>query len=127
MNKTISLAAIALVAMSGAAFAEGDAKKGKSVFRRCLACHFVDKDKNKLGPTLQGVMGRKAAAVEGFKYSPALKKKGEEGLVWNAETLNAYLESPKKYVPGGKMAFAGLPKEADRANIIAYIEEASKK
>ena len=91
---------------------------GVKVFRKCKACHVVDKEKNKTGPHLVGIIGRAAGSVEGFKkYSKAMKA---SGIVWNAETLDGYLESPKKYLKGGKMAFAGLKKKKDRDNIIAY-------
>ena len=102
------------------AFAEGDVKAGKKVFRKCKACHFADKEKNKVGPHLVGLFGREAGALEGFKYSDAMK---ESGIVWTAETLAPYLKKPKEAVPGTKMAFAGLKKDEDIANVIAYLEE----
>ena len=96
----------------------GDIKAGLKVFRKCKACHVVDKKKNKTGPHLVGIIGRAAGSVEGFKkYSTAMK---DSGIVWDADTLDGYLESPKKYLKGGKMAFAGLKKKKDRDNIIAY-------
>lgn len=100
-----------------------DAAQGEKIFKRCQACHVIDSDKNRVGPHLSGVWERKAGSVEGFKYSPAMKAKGEEGLVWNEETLNAYLEDPKGYVPKNKMAFAGLKKPDERAAVIAYLKE----
>lgn len=115
---------IALVASSALA---QDAKKGERVYKRCAACHNVDKEKNKVGPHLVGIVGRKAGAVDGFKYSKSLMKKAEEGLEWTKETLDAYLESPRKFIPRGKMAFAGLRKADDRANVIAYLQEAAQK
>ncbi len=102
--------------------AAGDPAAGKKVFNKCKACHFADKEKNKVGPYLKGVMGRKAAAVESFKYSEAMKAKGAEGLVWTEENLKAYLAAPKKFVPGNKMAFAGLKKDKDIADVIAYLK-----
>ena len=98
----------------------GDIAKGEKVFKKCKACHVVDKEKNKTGPHLVGLIGREAGSVESFKkYSKAMKG---SGIVWNAETLDGYLANPKKYLKGTKMAFAGLRKEADRQNIIAYFE-----
>ena len=79
--------------------------------------------KNKSGPMLNGIIGATAGAVEGFKYSKALLAKAEEGLVWDEESLAAYLEKPRKYIPKTKMAFAGLKKEEDRANVIAYLAQ----
>ena len=127
MKKKIALAALALVLVPSMAFAEGDPDKGKKVFNKCKACHFVDKEKNKVGPYLKGVVGRKAASVPNFKYSKAMKAKAEEGLVWTEENLAKYLKAPKKFIPGNKMAFAGLKKDEDIANVIAYIKEMSAK
>jgi len=126
MKLKIALAAIALTLVPAVAMAEGDPEKGKKVFNKCKACHFVDKEKNKVGPYLKGVVGRKAAAVEKFKYSKAMKKKAEEGLVWTEENLAAYLKAPKKFIPGNKMAFAGLKKDEDIANVIAYLKQFSQ-
>ena len=98
----------------------GDIAKGEKVFKKCKACHVVDKEKNKTGPHLVGLIGREAGSVDSFKkYSKAIKG---SGIVWNAETLDGYLANPKKYLKGTKMAFAGLKKEKDRQNIIAYLE-----
>ena len=104
--------------------AEGDAEAGEKVFNKCKACHAVGEDaKNKSGPILNGIIGATAGAVEGFKYSKALMAKAEEGLVWDEESLAAFLEKPRKYLPKTKMAFAGLKKEEDRANVIAYLAQ----
>ena len=116
------LAVAVLAAGSGVARAEGDAAEGAKVFRKCSACHVIDKPQNRVGPSLLGVMGRQAGAVEGFKYSDAMKN---SGIVWSAETLDAYLADPKGYIPGNRMAFAGLKKPEERADVIAYIVEAS--
>ncbi len=126
MFRRLVTAPLAIALAASPALAQ-DAKKGERVFKRCAACHNVDTDKNKVGPHLMGIIGREAGAVDGFKYSSALMKKAEEGLEWTKENLDAYLESPKKFIPRGKMAFAGLRKEDDRANVIAYLEEAGKK
>lgn len=123
-GRTLSLlAAMAFFAMStGTALAAGDAKKGKRVFNKCKACHFLDKKKNKIGPHLVGIMGRKAGSVEKFKYSKAMKN---SGIVWGEKSLEAYLTKPKKFIPGNKMTFAGLKKESQRKNVIAYIKSIS--
>jgi len=121
-----ALAAILWFAVAGAALADGDAAKGEKVFRRCKACHAVGEGaKNKVGPELNNVIGRTAGTVEGFNYSKAMVAKGEEGLVWNEETLAEYLKSPKDFVPKNKMAFAGLKKDDDLADVIAYLNQFS--
>ena len=78
-----------------ARYADGDAANGEKIFKRCAACHVLDDKTNRVGPHLGGVIGRTAGTVEGFKYSDAMIEKGKEGLVWNADTLNSYLEDPK--------------------------------
>jgi cytochrome c len=104
------------------AFADGDAMAGKAVFGKCTACHSADQPKNRVGPYLTGVVGRHAAAVADYtKYSPAMKKAGAGGMVWDEKTLATYLASPKTVVPGTKMMFSGLKSEADIANVIAYL------
>ncbi len=106
-----------------AAAISGDVKKGKKVFKRCKACHVVGSEKNRVGPHLTGVIGRAAGAVDGFKYSKAMK--GAD-MDWTVENLTGYLANPKKFLPGNKMAFAGLRKESQIADVIAYIDSESK-
>ncbi len=105
-----------------AAFAEGDAKKGKRVFNKCKACHVVDEEKNRVGPHLVGLFGRQAGSLEDYKYSDAMM---EHDVEWNEETLAEYLADPKGVVKGTKMAFRGLRKEQDIADVIAYLKEAT--
>ena len=100
----------------------GDAVKGQKLFKRCKACHYVDKEKHKTGPHLVAVIGRAAGSLDDYKYSKAMKA---SGLVWDEETLAAYLKAPKKFVKGTKMAFAGLKKDRDVADIIAYLKAAN--
>lgn len=105
----------------------GDAMRGMKVFRKCQTCHVVESGgPNRIGPNLLGVVGRPAGAVEGFRYSKALLERAEAGLVWDYESLDAYLRKPREFLKGGKMVFAGLRKEQDRADVIAYIREASE-
>ena len=102
----------------------GDASKGKKVFNKCKACHGIDEGgKNKLGPNLWNTVGGPIAAAEGYKYSKALIAYGEEAGTWNEENLDAWLKKPKGLVRKTKMIFSGLKKEADRANLIAYLKE----
>jgi cytochrome c len=96
-----------------------DVAKGKKLFNRCKACHVLDKPKNKVGPHLVGIMGRASATVEGFKYSKAMKA---ANVVWDEETLDAFLAKPKSFIKRTKMAFPGLKKPAQRADIIAYMK-----
>ncbi len=96
-----------------------DAAAGEKVFRTCSACHTVEAGKNKVGPHLAGAVGRKAGSVEGFSYSPALKN---SEIVWNEENLAKYLADPRGFLPGNKMAFAGVKKEDDLKNLIAYLK-----
>ncbi|MEK9860977.1 MAG: cytochrome c family protein [Alphaproteobacteria bacterium] len=116
-------AAVVSLGLSSTAMA-GDPALGEKVFKKCKACHVVDSDKNKTGPHLVNIMGRQAGSVEGFKkYSKAIK---ESGIVWDEATLDGFLEKPKKYLKGTRMAFAGLKKEEDRANVIAYLKQFSQ-
>ncbi|UUX48597.1 cytochrome c family protein [Nisaea acidiphila] len=127
MLRKVAYAAAVLALVASPALAAGDAGKGEKVFKKCKACHVVDKEKNRVGPHLVGLFGRTAGTVEKFKYSKAMKTKGEEGLVWNEETITEYLKAPKKYVKGTKMAFAGLKKQGDIDNIIAYLKAETAK
>jgi len=117
--RTISLAALLAAGLSGPGLAAGDSDKGEKVFRKCKACHVVDKEQNRVGPHLVGIIGRTSGAVEGFKYSKAMK---DAGLTWTEENLAAYLTDPRGFIKGNRMAFAGLKKEADVVNVIAYLK-----
>ena len=119
MTKTVfALIALSVATLSAPALAAGDAAKGAIVFNQCKTCHVTDKGVNRVGPSLHGVVGRKSGTVAGYTYSKANK---ESGLIWTPEKLNAYLEAPQKLVKGTKMAFAGLKKPEDRANVIAFL------
>ena len=111
-----------------AAHAEDDmVAKGEKVFKKCKACHAVGPDAEKatkMGPHLNGIVGRKAAAVEGYEYSDALKTKGTEGVVWDEAHLAEFLKKPKEYAPGTKMNFGGLRKDSQIEDIIAYLKTA---
>jgi cytochrome c len=99
------------------------AAEGQKVFRRCAACHQIGPDAtNRVGPSLEGVIGRAAGTAPDFTYSDAMIEAGKNGLVSNDETLHEYLADPKAMVKGTKMAFAGLKKEEDHDAVIAYIE-----
>ncbi|MEM7300180.1 MAG: c-type cytochrome [Pseudomonadota bacterium] len=113
-----------VVATATTAAIEGDIKKGKKVYKKCKACHDVKKTKNKVGPHLVGIFGREIASVDGFKYSKTFKKL--RGSTWTVEELTAFLKKPKKYAPGNKMSFAGLKKDKDINNLLAYIQSEQK-
>ncbi len=101
--------------------------EGEKVFKKCAACHKVgDGAKNSTGPTLNGIVGSPAGKVEGFKYSKPLLAMAADGLVWDDASLHTYLENPKGMIKGGKMSFAGLKKEDDRAAVIAYLATFAK-
>lgn len=112
-------AAAALAFVSGSALAAGDAEAGKKVFAKCAACHAVEAGKNKVGPSMFGVFGRKAGSDATYKYSDAMKN---SGLTWDQATLMTYLEKPQEIVKGSKMTFAGLKDAPDRENVIAYLQ-----
>jgi cytochrome c len=117
-----ALIAGALALASSAALAQGDAAQGEKVFNQCKACHAVDEPQNKVGPHLVGIFGRPAGSVEDFKYSNALK---ESGITWNEETLSAFVADPRGYIKGNRMAYAGLKKDEDVANLLAYLKQES--
>ncbi len=102
---------------------EAQLKKGAKVFKKCKACHQVGEGaKNVVGPTLNNIVDRPAASVEGYKYSKAMVEAGEGGLVWDEANLDTYLTKPKDMVPKTKMSFVGLKKESDRQAVIAYLK-----
>jgi cytochrome c len=120
-----------LTAMSIATLAAGpsraqDAAAGEKVFSQCKICHVADQDTNKVGPSLHGVIGRTAGTHPNFSYSPAMIKAGKDGMVWDEAHLTTYLHNPREVVKGTKMAFAGLKKDEDIANVIAYLKQFSK-
>ena len=117
--RLIVTAAVLLLASGQGAIA-ADAEAGGRVFRtQCAACHTVEAGKNRVGPSLFGIVGRKPGQVEGFRYSAANKS---AELVWDVETLDKYLTNPRAVVPGTIMTFAGLKSETQRADLIAYLQ-----
>ena len=123
----IAIFSILLLAPMGAAAQDlGDAAAGEKVFRKCQSCHQVGEGaKNRVGPHLNGVFGRRAAAVEGFSYSDSIQRAGADGLTWDAETLSVYLENPKSLVSGTRMNFRGLKEAEDRADVLAFLRQFS--
>lgn len=98
----------------------GDLENGRRVFARCRSCHtLAEGGTNMTGPNLWGVFGRRAGSVEGFRYSEAVQN---AGFTWDAERLDGWLTAPREFLPGNRMAFAGVPDEADRRDLIAYLK-----
>ncbi len=123
MRKAILLASLLVPFSIGAANA-ADANMGKRQFGVCTSCHTVEAGgPNKVGPNLHGVIGRKAGSKADFSYSDGMKK---STVVWDEAALDKYLAKPQDFIPGNKMAFPGFPKPESRANVIAYLKEASK-
>ena len=105
----------------------GDGVKGAKIYKKCVSCHMIGEGaKNRVGPHLNGIIGREIGAIADYKYSKAMVKYAATAKVWSEENLAAYLESPRKLVKGGRMAFAGLRKEKDRADVIAHLKENAK-
>jgi len=121
------LKALLLLAPLPAYAEDGDPARGEKVFRACKSCHQVGANaRNGVGPHLDGLFGRQAGVLEGFKYSSAMKKQGDEGLVWNDFTLDQYLEKPRAYVPGTRMSYRGMANSDDRTDVIAYLKDLSR-
>jgi len=124
MTRLLIAAVLAGLALqAGSAAADGDVAKGREQFRKCEACHSLKPGETKIGPTLSGLFGRKAGTVAGFSYSTAMKN---FGITWDEKALDEYLTAPAKVVRGTKMVFAGISKPNDRANLIAFLKEATK-
>ncbi|MGE0846987.1 MAG: cytochrome c family protein [Flavobacteriaceae bacterium] len=123
-----ALIAATLIAAASPALADGDPAAGEAVFKKCRACHEVGENaKNKVGPILNGVVGRQAGTGANYsQYSNAMIEAGTNGLAWTEETLAQYLADPKGFVPKNRMAFAGLKKESDIENVIAYLKTFSQ-
>ena len=124
LNENFRIVATAFIALTPAAVTAGsaDAKKGKRVYNKCEACHALKAAKNKVGPSLHSIMGRKAAIEPKFKYSKAMRN---SGLTWDEETLRKYLKKPRVFLKGTRIYFAGIKKKKDMDNLIAYLKKAS--
>jgi cytochrome c len=112
-----------LLAATGIARADGDAARGEKRFDECATCHSLKEGVNGVGPSLHGLLGRKAASLDDFRYSPAMKR---SGLTWTPQALATFVADPQKAVPNNRMPFAGMPDAADRDDLIAYLEKAAK-
>lgn len=124
---TMTLLLLTTAAAPGAIAADASVENGEEVFKKCRACHDVGPTaKNKVGPILNGLFGRKAGTIEGFNYSDANRKAGEAGWVWSDDVMMKYLENPREAMPGNRMAFVGLKDEQDRKDLMAYLKTFSK-
>jgi cytochrome c len=120
-RKTCAVLGLLIIAASALPVHAGDAAKGEKAFKKCMACHSVAEKKNKVGPYLVGIIGRPVATAEAFPYSDAMKQYATQQPAWDETALDKYLENPKAIVPGTKMAFAGLKKPDERADLIAFL------
>lgn len=112
---------VLMTGAAGLAHAAGDPAEGEKVFAKCKICHQIGEGaKNAVGPELNGVIGRKAGSAPGYNYSDANKN---SGITWDEATFREYIKNPKAKIPGTKMIFAGLPKETDIDNLLAYLEQ----
>ena len=102
---------------------EGDPEKGKRIFRLCAGCHSLKPGEIRVGPPLAGLLGRKAGSVPNYRYSMGLKR---ADFVWNEKSLDAWLANPRNLVPGNRMLFMGLRKAKHRADVIAFLKEATR-
>jgi cytochrome c len=122
MNRNGMVGALLLMALVATPASAQDAKHGEALFTECRACHATEPGVNNVGPSLAGLIGRKAAAIDDFRYSPAMKR---SGITWNRETLDTFIADPQKAVPGNRMPYSGLVDAKDRADLIAYLMQAA--
>ena len=119
----IMSAVAAATLIAGAARADGDTVRGEKRFEECASCHSVAAGQNGVGPSLHEVFGRKAASLDDFRYSPAMRR---SGIVWTPQTLETFIADPQKLVPANRMPYAGLTDAGERADLIAYLQAASR-
>jgi cytochrome c len=124
-RQSIVVGAIVLILtlMSATFVGAADPEKGKAVFEQCAACHSLDATGDYDGPTLNGVIGRKAGSLEDYRYSAAMKR---SDVVWDAVTLDKYVADPQAFIPGNRMAFAGIGDKTQRDDLIAFLSVATK-
>lgn len=119
--RAAGLALAAALLLGAARAAAGDAKAGEAIYERCAACHALGHDR--AGPRHCGLIGRRAGTVEGFAYSEAMKR---SGIVWDRATLDRFLADPMGVVPGTSMGYAGVKDARERADLVAFLEQAGK-
>jgi cytochrome c len=121
--KILVAALIAMPFLITTAEADGDVAKGEARFQECAACHRLEAGVNEVGPTLHGIFSRKAGELSDFRYSPAMKR---SGITWTAETLDKYIADPQAFIPANRMPYAGMGSANDRADLLAYLQKATK-
>lgn len=120
MTRVLVIVAVALAGSAGTALSQ-DLTAGEQSFRKCLPCHAVGADaRNKVGPLLNGLEGRKSGTIEGYSYSDANKN---SGIVWSADAFKDYIKDPRARIPGTKMVFAGIKNEKEITDLWAYIAQ----
>ena len=118
-----AMLALLMMLLAGSALADGDAARGEKKFEDCAACHRLEAGANNVGPSLHGIFSRKAGEIADFRYSPAIKR---SGITWTPATLDAFIKEPQAMVPANRMPYAGMAGAADRADLIAYLQKATK-
>lgn len=103
-----------------------DLRKGKRIFNKCKACHTLIANKNRVGPSLKGIFGRKAGTLPNYRYSKAMIAAGAKGLIWSEGSLGKYIKKPRNFVKGTKMVFVGVKKQKDIDNLIAFLRKATQ-
>jgi cytochrome c len=115
--------ALAFAAASAPAHAGGDPARGEKLYEECVACHSVERGVHGIGPSLYGMFDRQAGELADYRYSPALKR---SGIIWTAETLDAFIADSQQFIPANRMPYSGMPDAADRADLIAYLQKVTK-
>ena len=121
--RSATLALLMTLPPACSAWAAGDAVRGEARFQDCAPCHKLEAGVNNVGPSLHGIFTRKAGEIADFRYSPAMKR---SGIVWTPETLEKFISDPQAMVPGNRMPYAGMAGASDRADLIAYLQNATK-
>src|SRR6516165_9616039 len=125
MDRLVSLAVAAFaVSLTPALAAEGNAARGERVFGACAACHSLEPNRNMTGPSLEALWNRQAGGLASFeRYSPALKS---SGIVWQDNTLDEWLKDPQHFIPGNTMTFPGIKDTRQRADLLAFLKDATR-
>lgn len=124
IRRVLSRIALAALFLAGLPALAADAEKGALVFKKCANCHALGtgaEEQKRIGPHVNGIFGRKAGIIEGYKYSKAMRRASADGLVWDRKSLELFIENPKTLVSKTRMSFAGVGSESERADLLAYL------